>query len=87
MLTLMFADDTLGLKANSNLNELIESVNQDINKMAIWFKANKLVVNKAKTKYIIFHSKGKRVADNTMPLIFDENEQDMPFNPDKIFQV
>jgi hypothetical protein len=52
--------------------------------MEIWFKVNKLAVNKAKTKYIIFHSKGKRVANNTMPLIFDENELDMPFNPDNI---
>jgi hypothetical protein len=84
MLTLMFADDTLGLKSDSNLNTLIESVNQDINKMAIWFKANKLMVNKLKTKYIIFHTKGKRIANNIQPVVYNENEQGIAYNPANI---
>jgi hypothetical protein len=87
MLTVMFADDTLGLKSNMDLNSLIASVNQDINKMAIWFKANKLAVNKTKTKYIIFHTKGKRVANNIQPLVFDENEEGLPFNPNNIITL
>jgi hypothetical protein len=53
-LTLMFADDTFALKSDSNIHNLINSINVDINKMAIWFKANKLAVNKTKTKYMIF---------------------------------
>ena len=58
-LTLMFADDTLGLKSDHDLTNLINSLNSDINKMAVWFKANKLAVNKSKTKYIIFEQKVK----------------------------
>ena len=54
-LTLMFADDTFALKTGQNLEILINDLNSDINKMAIWFKANKLAVNKNKTKYMIFH--------------------------------
>ena len=50
----MFADNTLGLKSDHDLTNLINSLNSDINKMAIWFKTNKLAVNKSKTKYIIF---------------------------------
>ena len=37
----------------------ITSVNVEINKMAVWFRANKLAVNKGKTKYMIFRTKGK----------------------------
>ena len=55
----MFADNTLGLKSDHDLTNLINSLNSDINKMAIWFKTNKLAVNKSKTKYIIFLTKGK----------------------------
>ena len=72
-LTLMFADDTLGLKSDKDLNRLIEALNRDINRMAIWFKANKLALNKSKTKYIIFRSKGKKINDHP-PLMIDENE-------------
>jgi hypothetical protein len=41
LLTLMFADDTFGLKSDLNLANLINLVNCEIKKMAIWFKANK----------------------------------------------
>ena len=48
-LTLMFADDTFALKSDKNLQNLIANLNIDINKMAIWFKGNKLAVNTSKT--------------------------------------
>ena len=59
-LTLLFADDTFALKSDHDLNSLINTMNNVINRMAIWFKANKLAVNKLKTKYIIFHARGKK---------------------------
>jgi len=80
LLTLMFADDTFTLKSDSDINNLIRSVNTEVNKMAIWFRANKLAVNKNKTKFIIFRSKGKKIQDNIEPLLFDENETNTPFN-------
>ena len=49
LLTLMFADDTFGLKSDSDIVNLIDSVNIEIKKMAVWFKANKLAVNISKT--------------------------------------
>jgi hypothetical protein len=60
LLTLMFADDTFSLESGSDLNTVIASVNIEINKMAIWFRANKLAVNINKTKYIIFRMRGKK---------------------------
>jgi hypothetical protein len=54
LLTLMFADDTFSVKSGSDLNQLIATVNVEINKMAVWFRANKLAVNKNKIKSIFF---------------------------------
>ena len=69
----MFADDTFSLKSDKNLTKLSNFINIELNKMAIWFRANKLAVNKTKTKFIIFRSKGKKI-ENFTPVIFDENE-------------
>jgi len=82
-LTLMFADDTLGLKSDHDLTNLINSLNSDINKMAIWFKTNKLAVNKSKTKYIIFRTKGKRLG-NYPDLVINENDLNRPHDPTKV---
>jgi hypothetical protein len=57
LFTLLFADDTAGLKSGSDLNELIREVNFEIKKIAKWFRANKMAVNVGKTKYIIFKTK------------------------------
>ena len=48
--------------------------------MAIWFKTNKLAVNKLKTKYIIFHAKGKNIPNNLPNLVLDENEHNLTYN-------
>jgi len=52
--------------------------------MAIWFKANKLAVNKSKTKYIIFRTKGKKLPQNLPPLVIDENDRNVPHDPNKV---
>ena len=75
LLTLMFADDTFTLNSNHDLNDLINDVNAEINKIAIWFRANRLAVNISKTKYIIFRMKGKNIGPNTPAVVFNENEQ------------
>jgi len=80
LFTVMFADDTFSLKSDKDLIQLSNYINTELNKMAIWFRANKLAVNKTKTKYIIFRSKGKKI-ENAPPIIFDENEVGCPFNP------
>ena len=80
----MFADDTFALQSDHDIEKLITELNKDINKMAVWFKANKLAVNKTKTKYIIFHSKGKKIPENLNSIHFDENEPGLPFDQNKI---
>jgi len=60
----MFADDTFGVKSDNDLNRLMESVKTEINKMAVWFRANKLAVKKGKTKHMIFRTRGKQLNAN-----------------------
>jgi hypothetical protein len=43
-----------------------------------------LAVNKGKTKYMIFRTKGKKLPDILPELIFDENETNCPFNPNLV---
>jgi hypothetical protein len=50
----MYADDTFTVDSLEDLDTLIRNVNIEINKIAVWFRANKQAVNISKTKYIIF---------------------------------
>jgi hypothetical protein len=77
--TFLFADDTTCLAKNSNLHDLISFVNTELNKLAIWFKANKMAVNVSKTNYIIFPTRGKPFNLNGCEIVFNSN--DMNVNP------
>jgi hypothetical protein len=57
----LFADDTNALSQHDNLSDLIDLINIELQKIAQWFKANKLVINVAKTKYIIFRTKNRNI--------------------------
>ena len=78
--TFIFADDTQGLKAGKNLPELIDLVNIELKKWAQWFRTNKMAVNVNKTKFIIFHTRGKKVDLDGKKIIFDNNDPSSPFN-------
>ena len=70
----MFADDTTCLISGKNLNDIVNVLNTEIQSMALWYKSNKMAVNTSKTKYIIFHSKGKKV-DKYPDIIYNNNER------------
>jgi hypothetical protein len=44
----MFADDTACADADADLNSLITRANSELRKIALWFRANKMAVNKAR---------------------------------------
>jgi len=73
----MFADDTACADADSCLDELINRTNVELKKIATWFRANKMAVNISKTKFIIFHNKGKTVQMNDRQVVFDDNEPNL----------
>ena len=74
LLTILFADDTAGLKSGHDLKALIRDVNVEIKKMANWFRSNKMAVNVSKTKYIIFKPKGiKIILGDNEGIVYDDN--------------
>ena len=59
----MYADDTtiyFNLEDFTHLN-LENEINDEIEKIAIWLKVNKLSLNVQKTKLMIFHRKQKHI--------------------------
>ena len=84
---LMFADDTSALKSGKNLHQLINEINFELNKIAIWFRANKLAVNVSKTKFIIFKNKGKTIPKHCPQVIFNANEPGEIPNPNLTYEL
>ena len=65
-----------------NRQDLVQKMNFEINKLANWFRANKMAVNISKTKFLVFHSKGGKITnfDNNC-ILYDENEIGWPHDP------
>jgi hypothetical protein len=46
-----------------------------------------MAVNLKKTKFIVFHSKGKNVDMEGKSVYFDDNEPDMPYDQNKLSEI
>ena len=57
----MFADATNLSASHSNLDELLKIVNQEIEKISIWLKINKLSLKVEINHYIIFHNRQRKM--------------------------
>ena len=54
---ILFADDTNLFHSDSDFQQLILTVNIELQKLSVWLKANKLSLNVTKTHYILFGRK------------------------------
>ena len=61
--TIVYADDTSVVANDKNLDKLSEILNDELNKLSIWLKANKLSLNINKTYNIVFHRPRKKLPD------------------------
>lgn len=61
---ILFADDTNIFYSNNNSDDLETVVNNELFKLTIWFKANKLSLNISKTNYMLFRSNRRNCIDN-----------------------
>ena len=89
LLTLLFADDTVCLDSDSDLPLLINRVNSEIQKLANWFRANRMAVNVGKTKFMVFRPRGVKIdidLDNN-GIVYNSNEIGLIENPSKIFKL
>ena len=59
----IFADDTFLLLADSNLNNLENRVNHQLNKIDYWLRKNKLSLNYVKTNYMIINKQPRTKVD------------------------
>jgi hypothetical protein len=84
----MFAEDTACLTSNYNLNDLVQFVNGELQKVMRWFRPNRMAVNVSKTKFTIFHMKGKNL-DHSLRTVYNDNEakQHEKNLPSKIDQI
>ena len=72
---IIYADDTNLLASDENLTVLINSVNNELQKISSWFKANKLSLNVNKTNFMFFknrHNTRVRYPDDIMIIIDDK---------------
>jgi len=87
LMKLMFADDTACLAAGKDLPELIVGVNAELKKIANWFRSNRMALNTEKTKFMIFHTKGKTINPNLYQLSYDANEIGKPIDPNLVSHI
>ena len=55
LFSILFADDTTVLIEGQNYNNIIFTLNTELQKLDVWLQANKLILNTAKTHYMVFH--------------------------------
>jgi hypothetical protein len=70
------------------LQPIIQKANLELQKIGMWFRANKMAVNVSKTKYIIFKPKGKKISLNDDEgVFFNNNDVGAPNDPNKIYKL
>lgn len=87
LISFLFADDTTAIKSGASLPILVREINTELSKMSTWFHANKMALNTSKTKYIIFHNKGKKVDLQDLSIVIDENTDPSINDPSKIHRI
>ena len=66
-----YADDTNVIVSHANLHDLITTVNHELDKLSVWFKANKLSLNIDKSNYIMFKNRHSNRVYNDMNICID----------------
>ena len=56
LFSVLFADDTTCLAKGHTIRELTAYVNDELRKIANWFRSNKMALNTGKTKLMIFRT-------------------------------
>ena len=70
LFTLMFADDTSTFITGKNITELCNSLNDELCKIVLWLKSNKLSLNIDKTHFMVFQPR-KKYKDNIFDVKLD----------------
>jgi hypothetical protein len=87
LFTAFFADDGTALGKGKNLHELTTFVNTELQKISDWFRSNKMAVNTAKTKYIVFRTRGKPINPADCKIVYNSNEVGSHDDPSLILPI
>ena len=87
LFSVLFADDTACLAQGKSVSELTSYVNLELQKIANWFRSNKMAVNTGKTKFMIFRTHGKAINPADCLLMFNSNEIGKPTDPSLINSI
>ena len=68
--SLLFADDTSIFCSHTDANHFVSFVNNELARIIIWLKVNKLSLNLTKTNFIIFDPRQKK-ANVIVPLTLE----------------
>lgn len=69
----LYADDTSLFYFGVSLENIISKAQNDLTLLNNWFLANLLTMNTAKTNFVIYCAKNKRISDNIQLVINNEN--------------
>ena len=70
---ILLADDANVFMSHKDLNYLSDMLNLQMDKLSIWFKENKLSLNRKKTKFMVFKPRQKRSIFNSQISIDNQN--------------
>ena len=68
---IMYADDTNIFVQNKGIKKVFQNAQQELNNVANWLSANKLLLNVDKTKYVLFHSNRKKLSNCSKTLLLN----------------
>ena len=71
--SILYADDTAMILSDSNINSLINRVNNELNIIDLWLRKNKLSLNYSKTSFIIFNEQPNKTFDYEFKLKINNN--------------
>ena len=83
----LFADDTTLLASNKCLTTLVSFVNQELQKIVEYFRANKLLLHPAKTQFILFHPSLQPIEASCVNLFLNNNNINSAQSPDYITRL
>ena len=69
----MFVDDTNLFLLGINVDDLFSDMYCELNKISLWFKANKLLLNLTKTKHSLFTFIERKNVTKFLGVLIDEN--------------
>ena len=70
---LLYADDTNIIISNKSFNRLVLNASEELSRIAVWFKVNKLSLNIGKSNYMIFKNKHSNRTYDDLDICIDNN--------------